>query len=51
MDDGHEVQVSRLHGKDCSYNPSAFPPSVEVDAEERPAEILAMQDAYMEIGG
>jgi hypothetical protein len=21
---------SRLHGKDCSYNPLAFPPSLEV---------------------
>ena len=25
-----DAQVPRAHGKDCSYNPLAFPPSVEV---------------------
>ena len=37
---------ARLQGKDSSYNPFAFPPSMEVDAEVR-----TTQDAYRDIGG
>ena len=28
--DGGSVDFASLHGKDCSYNPIAFPPSMEV---------------------
>jgi hypothetical protein len=25
--------IASLHGKDCSYNPTAFPPSMEVKSD------------------
>jgi len=28
--DGGSADIASLHGKDCSYNPIAFPPSMEV---------------------
>ena len=44
-----DVLMSREAGKDCSYNPIAFPPSLEVRCRERPAERSESRDLLQDV--